>query len=336
MGGMGVRDPSTETLSLETARAASSVLVPAIKGGAPFDVKEHKAQRHRASRECKEKRQEIDDALYDKVLREWQTAAPLQARALERARNFKTSSILTSVPLEATHTALAPLEFVDHLTVRYNRALVKVPATCDGKKCRGVLYTREHALGCKAGSQRIGRHNDMCHWLGNACNEWKPGVTKEPIIAMANERTGEETRIGDLVVRGVFAPQQDAYIDIRVTDTDASSHRDMAVAAVLKAQEREKRLKHGPWCAQRRAHFVPFVMSVDGALGDEAEELVGLLGAGLAAKRGKPLHETMRELRLHLAIASARGTSHCIRGARTRWLGLGGTDGRTTGAAQQD
>jgi hypothetical protein len=333
---MEVRDPSTETLSLATARAASSMLVPAIKGGTPFDVKEHKAQRHRASRECREKRQELDDALYNQVLQEWQTAAPLQARALERARNFKTSSILTSVPLEATHTALTPLEFVDHLTVRYNRPLVKVPATCDGKQCRGVIYTREHALGCKAGSQRIGRHNAMCHWLGNACNEWKPGVTREPIIAMANERTGEETRIGDLVVRGVFAPQQDAYIDIRVTDTDASSHRDMTVAAVLKAQEREKRLKHGPWCAQRRAHFVPFVMSVDGAMGEEAEELVGLLGAGLAAKRGKPLQETMRELRLQLALASARGTSHCIRGARTRWIGLGGTDGRTTGAAQQD
>jgi hypothetical protein len=335
MGGMGVRDPSTEAQSFETACAASSILVPAIKNGTPFDVKEHKAQRHRASRAGKEKNQELDKALYDEVLQEWQTTAPLQARALERARNFRTSSILTSIPLEATHTALTPMEFTDLMTVRYNRALVKVPATCDGPGCRGMLYTREHALSCKFGGQRIGRHNAIRDLLGSLCNEWKPGVISEPIIATANERTGEVTRIGDLVVRGVFAPQQDAYFDIRVTDTDASSHRSTTVEAVLRAQELEKRRKHGPACAQRRAHFVPFVMSVDGALGEEAEQFVCLLGEGLAAKRGKPLHETMHDIRLRLAVASARGTSYCIRGARTRWLGLGDTTGRTTGGPGQ-
>ena len=77
---------------------------------------------------------------------------------------------------------------------------------------------------------------------------------------------------------------------------------------------------------------MPFVMAIGGALGEEAEEFVGRLGVGLATKRGKPLHETMRDIRLRLAVASARGTSQCIRGARTRWLGLGATDGRTIGS----
>jgi hypothetical protein len=331
MGGMGVRDPSKETLSFVTACEASRVLVPAIKEGGPFDAQEHKAQRQRAGRECREKRQEQDQALYGLVLAEWRTTAPLQARALERAHDFKTASILTDIPLDATHTALTPLEFVDHLTVRYNRTLVRVPATCDGRECRGVLFTREHALECKFGGKTIGRHNAIRDQLGNLLSQWKPGVVREPIISTANERTGEVTRIGDLVVRGVFAPQQDAYLDIRVTHTDASSYRGMTVPAVLKAQEREKRNKHGPACSQRRAAFVPVVMSVDGALGEEAEELVGRLAAGLAAKWGKPLHEATRTVRLQLAVASARGTSQCIRGARTRWFGLGDTDGRTTG-----
>jgi hypothetical protein len=105
----------------------------------------------------------------------------------------------------------------------------------------------------------------------------------------------------------------------------------MTVPAVLKAQEREKRLKHGPACAQRRAHFLPVVMSVEGALGEEAEELVNRLAEGLAAKWGRPLHEVLRTVRLKLAVASARGTSHCIRGARTSWLALGATDGRENG-----
>jgi hypothetical protein len=331
MGGMGVRDPSTEKLSFETAREASALLVPAIKEGTPFDVKEHKAQRHRAGRECREKRQELDESLFEKVVAGWEQVAPPQARALQRARTFKTSSILTDMPLEATHTALAPMEFVDFLTIRYNRPLVKVPTTCDGRGCRGVLFTREHALDCKYGGKTISRHNAIRDQLGRLCKEWKTEVTWEPVISTANERTGEETKVGDLLVRGVYAPQQDAYLDIRVTNTDASSHRAMTVEAVLRKQEREKRLKHGPACAQRRAHFVPFVMSVDGAMGEEAEEFICRLGEGLAAKRGQPLHETMRDIRLRLAVASARGTSQCIRGARTRWLGLGETDGRMIG-----
>jgi hypothetical protein len=72
------------------------------------------------------------------------------------------------------------------------------------------------------------------------------------------------------------------------------------------------------------------------AMGEEAEEFVCRLGEGLVAKRGQPLHETMRDIRLRLAVASARGTSQCIRGARTRWLGLGETDGRTIGRQQTD
>jgi hypothetical protein len=332
MGGMGVRDPSQETLSLQTAREASKVLVPAIMEGVPFDVKEHKAQRHRAGRECREQRQELDQEIYDTALASWRTEDPLKARALERAHDYKASSILTDVPLDATHTALAPEEFMDFVTVRYNRTLVKVPATCDGKGCRGVLFTREHALDCKYGGKTISRHNAIRDTLGSLCKEWKTEVTWEPVISTANERTGEETKVGDLLVRGVYAPQQDAYLDIRVTNTDASSHRAMTVDAVLRKQEREKRLKHGPACAQRRAHFVPFVMAIGGALGEEAEEFVGRLGVGLATKRGKPLHETMRDIRLRLAVASARGTSQCIRGARTRWLGLGATDGRTIGS----
>jgi hypothetical protein len=331
MGGLGVRDPSKETLALETAREASKVLVPAIMAGVQFDARQHKEQRHRAGREGREKQRERDEALYDTAIASLRTTAPLQARALERAHDYKTSSILTDIPLDATHTALTPSEFVDFLTVRYNRNLVKVPATCGGRGCHGALFTREHALDCKFGGKTIGRHNAVRDELGNLCNQWKTGVLWEPVISTANERTGEATKVGDLLVRGVFAPQQDAYLDIRVTHTDASSYRAMTVPAVLKAQEREKRLKHGPACAQRRAHFLPVVISVDGALGEEAEELVGKLAAGLAAKWGKPLHEAMRTVRLRLAVANARGTSHCIRGARTRWLGLGETDGRMTG-----
>jgi hypothetical protein len=331
MSGMGVRDPSTETLSFTAAREASNVLIPALKEGRPFDAKAHKAQRYRAGVACGEQRHESDKAVFNEALADWQETAPMKARALQRAFTYHTSSILTMMPLEVKGTALAPMEFVDMLTVRYSRALVKVPATCDGRGCNGVTFTMDHALKCNFGGKTIGRHNDIRDTLGKLCSQWKPGVLWEPIISTENGRTGEVTKVGDLLVRGVYAPQKDAYLDIRVTNTDASSHRGMTVAAVMRAQEQEKRRKHGPACAQRRSHFTPFVMSVDGALGEEAEDFVNRLAEGLAMKRGEKLHETIAEVRLQLAVASARGTSHCIRGGRTRWHGLGATNGHTTG-----
>ena len=47
--------------------------------------------------------------------------------------------------------------------------------------------------------------------------------------------------IADLGVRGVWILQAEALIDVRVTDSDASSYVDRPVSAVLATAEEEKR-----------------------------------------------------------------------------------------------
>ena len=46
--------------------------------------------------------------------------------------------------------------------------------------------------------------------------------------------------IADLVMRGDWIPQAEALIDVRVTDTDASSHVNHIVATLLASAEEEK------------------------------------------------------------------------------------------------
>ena len=67
-------------------------------------------------------------------------------------------------------------------------------------------------------------------------------VLKEPIVREANEST--TTLVADLAVHSVRQPQVDDLLDVRVIDTDASSHIDQTVSAVLATSENEKKRKY--------------------------------------------------------------------------------------------
>ena len=71
---------------------------------------------------------------------------------------------------------------------------------------------------------------------------------------------------------------------LRVTDTDAKSYCKRTPAKVLESQEKEKKRKYLEACLERRRHFTPFVFSVDGLLGREAQTFAKRLAAKLASK----------------------------------------------------
>ena len=63
-------------------------------------------------------------------------------------------------------------------------------------------------------------------------------------------------------------------------------------------------------------HFIPFVMSTDGALGPAAQQLVDRLATLLSDKWRVGLGTTKTYVKARLAMAIAGGASACFRGSR--------------------
>eukprot|EP00731_Ephydatia_muelleri_P026576 Em0018g676a len=152
-------------------------------------------------------------------------------------------------------------EFRDALAMRYQRPLLRMPATCDG--C-GAAFNLEHALDCRKGGLVIQRHNEIRNALGDLASIAFRNVIKEPIVKEANIRDGTPALIADISIRG---PQAVALLDVRVVDTDAPSHIHWNTVAVLSSAEEEKKRKYNSAAEAHQASFTPFVVSTDGMLG---------------------------------------------------------------------
>ena len=182
-------------------------------------------------------------------------------RAIQRAVEGKTSSWLTALPIAHHHLDLSATEFRDALALRYNRPLLKMPANCD--EC-GAATSLEHALDCKKGGLVTQRHSEVRDVIGDLASVVFKEVVKESVVQEANEAEGVPSLIADLSIRGVWQSQTVALFDVHVTDTDAPSHSQRVVSAILSSAEEAKKKKYSEAAALRRASFTPFVVSVDG------------------------------------------------------------------------
>ena len=117
-----------------------------------------------------------------------------------------------------------------------------------------------------------------------------------------------------------------ALFDVHVTDTDAQSHSQRVVTAVLSSAEEEKKKKYSEAAALRRASFTPLVVSVDGVLGQEANFFVKLLAQKLAHKWDKSSREVIGWMRARLSFTILRANNLCLRGSCTKWRSAIGTD----------
>ena len=71
-------------------------------------------------------------------------------------------------------------------------------------------------------------------------------VIKELIIREA--LPGLEAMVGDISIRGVWQPQSTAVFDVRITDSDAPSYLHQSPIQVLRAAEREMKVKYSSAC----------------------------------------------------------------------------------------
>ena len=96
----------------------------------------------------------------------------------------------------------------------------------------------EHALDCKKGGL-VTRRNEIRDVIGDLASLVYKEVVKEPIVQEANDAEGVPSLISDLSIIGVWQPQTVALFDVSVIDTDAPSHSQRVVTAILKKKYSE-------------------------------------------------------------------------------------------------
>ena len=101
-------------------------------------------------------------------------------------------------------------------------------------------------------------HNEVRDVIGDLASLVYKEVVKEPIVQEAND-AGVPSLIADQSITGVWQPQTVVLFDVRATDTDAPSHSQQVVTAVLSSAEEEKK-KYSEAGVLRRASFTPLVV----------------------------------------------------------------------------
>ena len=173
--GLGINNPTeTASSSYHTSTQGTKVVVEAIKGCGEFSSACHLDAISKARHES---RKELDDIAKQKLDAILATLSPGRQRAIMRVVEGKTSSWLTTLPLQSCHFDLAPVQFRDGLALRYMRHPSNLPAKCDG--C-GANFTLQHALDCKKGGLVILRHNEIRDCIGDLASQVWPQVIKEP------------------------------------------------------------------------------------------------------------------------------------------------------------
>lgn len=121
---------------------------------------------------------------------------------------------------------------------------------------------------------------------------------------------------GDLLIRGLWEPQTDCILDIRLTDTDLRSQRSTEPMKVLKRHEQSKKNKYLKACLAQRRHFTPFVVSPDGLVGREAMSTLKRLARALASRWDQNYSVILGYIKTRLGISILRAAHHSISGSR--------------------
>ena len=254
------------------------------------------------------------------------------------------------IPSTVNGTELSAQEFRDNLCMRYARSPGDLPKHCDGcisKHREHNPFTMRHALQCKTGGLITVRHDEIAgelmDWaakaLTNSAVKPEPYIQLDHIAAKNSAKQPQPKKQtnnpptmppdlqptkdgerGDIVIRGLFQRGLESIVDVRVTDTDANQHCNQDPMKALATQEKEKKRKYLANCLEQRRSFIPFVVSVDGMLGYEANNLIKCIAKKLADKWKFPYSVVCGLIRSRMSIAIARAAHLCIRGSRVSAL----------------
>ena len=139
-------------------------------------------------------------------------------------------------------------------------------------------------------------------------------VNKQSYASTAN--TDDDAR-PDIRARGFWRQGQNAFFDVRVTNANCKSQRDMKVEAVLRKHEQEKKTAYNRRVMEvEHGSFTPLVFTTSGVMSHECTRYHKALAEKLSEKRNERYDVIMRYLRVKLSFLSLKATLLCLRGSR--------------------
>ena len=115
----------------------------------------------------------------------------------------------------------------------------------------GESFSVDHALACKKGAWIGKRHEEVKRAWKGLFDKISDTVVYEPILPQGvssgitlNSTSTEFGARADIMVRGLYQPQQNAYLDVAVVDTGCRSCTRMKAQTVLHEREERKRRKY--------------------------------------------------------------------------------------------
>jgi hypothetical protein len=118
---------------------------------------------------------------------------------------------------------------------------------------------------------------------------------------------------GDKGVHGFWKRGRMCIFDVRITDTECRTSRNMKPEKVLAKCEHLKKQKHLVPCLERRRDFTPLVYSVDGMAGRETKMAERRLASQLAWKWKREYSEMVGYVRTRMCLAVIRSNTLLIR-----------------------
>ena len=156
----------------------------------------------------------------------------------------------------------------------------------------GHKYNVAHALNCKKSGFVTVRHNNLMDFetdmLSKIVNDVETELDLQPITGEIIEGLSENTSRPDIRARGMWRVGQNAFFDVRVTNTHSSSQNLLTTESVLKKHEQEKKRNYNRRIMNmEHGTFSSLVFSVSGGMGKECSMFHKHVAERLTIKTGE-------------------------------------------------
>ena len=264
---------------------------------------------------------EQETRISEQALKLEQDQTPHTLKAIQDAKMPGASSWLSVLPLAEFGFALNKGEFRDALSLRYGRPLKGLPAMWP---C-GQKYSVTDALNCKKGGFVTMRHNNLrdfeADMLSKIVNDVETEPELQPVTSEIIEGLSGNASRPDIRARGVWRASQNAFFDVRVTNTHSPSQIHLTTESVLKKHEQEKKRNYNRRIMNiEHGTFTPLVFSVSRGMGKKCSTLHKHVAERLAIKTGERYEKIISTIRCQLSFLVLKSALMCVRGRRSHNL----------------